>query len=269
MQLAFAGTSLGQKVYYTSEPGMSVNLLNLTSGVNQELLSTAGIKGRLDSVILNAQGQIIYSIPILGQVWLFDPTTGLNTMLTGAVPYVRDLVIEPGGETMLMALNAQGMIKRYNFATGAVTLLVKKLGSVDGLVYDPSGQLFAVVDRNQVCQVDPAAGTLLKCIVLEPHYLTNGGDGMTYDPYTGQLWVSHDGTLGNGLIEIPTDLSTFTLYQTGNIRVPDGIVSDGKGNLYIGVALAWVTEYNIPSNTIVKSVKAPGCDDVVLVPGSY
>jgi hypothetical protein len=104
---------------------------------------------------------------------------------------------------------------------------------------------------------------------LEPHHGVNGGDGMVYDSYTGQLWLSHDGQIGNGLIEIPTDLSSFTLYQTGHILVPDGLTSDGQGNLYIGAGLRSIVQYNIPTDTIVKSVRAHGVDGCVLIPGTY
>jgi hypothetical protein len=267
--LCCASISGAQELYYTSEPGESLDLLNFSTGSSSLLASTASISGKPDSLILNSKGQILYSIPNLGQVWLFDPTTSSNTLLVTGLSYPRDMVIEPGEMTMLISLNARGQIARYNFVTGAVTLLIKGLGSTDGLAYAPNGDLFAVVGRNRVCQIDPVKGVLLKCITLEAHYKTNGGDGMTYDPYSRQLWVSHDGTMGNGLIEIPTDLSSDTWFQTGKILVPDGIVSDGNGNLFIGAGLHTVVEYNIPTNTIVKSVLAPGVDDVVLIPGTY
>jgi hypothetical protein len=52
----------------------------------------------------------------------------------------------------------------------------------------------------------------------------------------------------------------------GNLPTPDGIVSDGNGNLYIGVNLAKAVEYNIPTDTITKSVRVKSVDDVALVP---
>jgi sugar lactone lactonase YvrE len=70
------------------------------------------------------------------------------------------------------------------------------------------------------------------------------------------------------LIEVPTDLSGFTLFQTGKISFPDGIKSDGKGNLYIG-ALWTAVEYNIPDDKITKDIIVKGADGVSLVPGSY
>jgi hypothetical protein len=264
----FGSTCFAQQLYYTSEPLMTVDQLNFSSGSIQQLVSLSSITGKVDSIIVNSQGQIIYDIPVLDEVWMFDPSTGTNTLLISGVSYARDLVIEPGGATMLIALNATGEIARYNFSTGAVTILSKKLLSVNGLAYDSNGDLFAVVDKNQVCQIDPVAGTEIQCLVLEPHSGQNGGDGMVYDPYSGLLWISHDGTMGNGLAAVPTDLSTVTFYQTGNIRVPDGITTDGQGNLYIAAGLQWIVEYNIPTDTIVKKVKAPGVDSVAMVPAT-
>ena len=159
--------------------------------------------------------------------------------------------------------------------TGTVTTLAKNLISVDGLAYDANGDLFARVHDNTIAQIDPVSGKILKTLVLEPHVGLDGGDGLVFDPFTGQLWSAtigygtNPGPIANGLVEIPTDLSGFTAFQTGKISVPDGLVSDGKGNLYIGQGLAHVVQYNIPTNTITKSVKAPGVDEVALIPGTF
>jgi len=71
------------------------------------------------------------------------------------------LAIEPGGQTMLIAINTGGQIVRYNFATGTTTLLIKKLGSCDGIAYDPYGNLYAVANHNTIVQIDSVAGTIL------------------------------------------------------------------------------------------------------------
>jgi streptogramin lyase len=262
-----------QAAYATSEPGKKLYKVDLSTGVLQVLFNI--LDGRPDSLIVNNQGQILYSVPkktvpviTYGYIGLFDPATGVNTILVSGI-YLRDLVLEPGGMSMLIGQSSPGAILRFNFVTGTLTTVAKKLGSVDGLAYDPAGNLFAVIQHNLIAKINPNTGAILKTLVLEPHYRINGGDGMTYDPYTGNLWVSHDGTLGNGLIEVPTNLSGFTLFQTGNIRAPDGVVSDGKGNLYIGAGLQKLVIYNIPTNTITNAIKVPGIDDVVLVPGTY
>jgi DNA-binding beta-propeller fold protein YncE len=259
--------SWAQEVYATNEYGEALELIDLSTGKITVLYSTASINARLDSLLLNSQGQIIYSVTNLGLISLFDPSSGVNTVLA-TVKYPRDLVMDPGGTSLLIALYAQGQIARLNLLTGTMTILTKNLKTTDGMAYDPAGHLFVVAGRNQVCQIDPVSGAVLKCLVLEPKYKSNGGDGMVYDSYTGQLWVTHDGTLGNGLIEIPTDLSGFTLFQTGKIITPDGIASDGKGNLYIGAGTRIVV-YNIPTDTLTKSIKASSIDDVALVPGTF
>lgn len=262
--------SWAQSVYVANESKQQLDLVNLNTGSINILFSTVAMGGKPDSVILNSQGQLIYTMTNIGLLCMFDPVTGINTVLASGLSYPRDLVFDPGTEnTLLIALYARGQIARFNMITGTVTLLTTKLGTADGLAYDPAGELFVVANHNKVCQIDPVLGTVLKCIVLEPHYKVNGGDGITYDSYTGQLWVSHVGTLGNGLIELSTDLTTMTWFQSGHILVPDGIVSDGSGNLFIGAGLHNVVEYNIPTDSITKSVLVKGVDDVALVPGTF
>jgi streptogramin lyase len=261
--LAMITGSMAQQVYYTNEPQEKLMQLDFATGKQTTLYD---IGAEPDDLTLNAQGQLIYSVPSLGTVNLYDPATGTSSVLVGGIKYVRDLLIEPSGTTMLISSYAQGKIMRFSFITGALTVLSKNLHRVDGLAYDPEGQLFAVANSNTVVQIDPVTGAVLKTLVLEPHLNANGGDGMTYDSYTGQLWVSHYGTT-SGLIEIPTDLSGFTLYQVGKMPYPDGIKSDGKGNLFIGAA--WRADmYNIPSDQIVKSYVVRGADGIAIVPGA-
>jgi sugar lactone lactonase YvrE len=182
--------------------------------------------------------------------------------------------------TVLIAEYSIGQIIRYNLTTKTWVKLGKQLGSklngfaVDGLAYDPLGNLFAVVSHNTVVQLDPCTGAVLNTLVLEPHYKVNGGDGMVYDSYSGQLWITHDGNNNaNGLIEVPTNLSSFSLFQVGQIPVPDGIVSDGKGHLYIGAGLRHLMAYNIPTDTLqhpaANSLVVPGIDDLALIPGTF
>jgi hypothetical protein len=61
--------------------------------------------------------------------------------LVSGLKWARDLEIEPGGQTMLIAVYNPGQILRYNFATGATTVLVKEHETFDGIAYDPYGTL--------------------------------------------------------------------------------------------------------------------------------
>lgn len=258
-----------QQLYISNEPKKSLELLNLA---NSQITTLYTATADLDDLTLNSAGQLIYSIPSLGEVDLYDPVAKTNKVLVTGLKYARDLEIEPGGQTMLIAIYTGGKIMRYNFTTGTTTLLVQKLGTCDGITYDPYGNLYAVANHNTIVQINPATGAVLKTLVLEPHQGVNGGDGLTYDPYTGSLWATHDGTLGFGVLQIPVSASgfssSFSLYLTPGVTALDGIKSDGKGNLYIG-AIHTLAVYNIPTNTVTKDIVVNGADGVSLVPGTY
>lgn len=262
--------SSAQMLYATGEYTKQLDLVNMVTGQVSVVYSMAGIGAKPDSLLLNSQGQIIYTVTNLGLLGMYDTGTGINTVLASGLSYPRDLVFDFGTENSLLIANyARGQILRYNMITGTVSILAKNLGSTDGLAYDAAGNLFVVAHHNKVCQIDPTLGTVLNCIVIEPAYKVNGADGLTYDPYSGQLWATHIGTIGNGLMEIPTDLSSVTFFQTGNIHTPDGVQPDGYGNLYIGATLQHIVVYNIPTDTITKSVYCKSVDDIALIPGTY
>ena len=273
--LLIALSSSAQQLYVANEPLESLQLLDLNTS---KVTTLYKVGARLDDLILNSAGQLIYSSPDTGTVYLYDPTTGQNTTLASGLSYPRDLAIEPGGQTMLIALYTPGEIVRFNFATGTTTMLVKNLKSCDGIAYDPYGNLYAVANHNTIVQINPVTGAILNTLVLEPHKGINGGDGLTYDSYSGSLWTTHDGTTGYGLVQIPVTAAGLgsspssyfptTVPPMPTFRSPDGIKSDGKGNLYIG-AIWTVAVYNIPTNTITKNIVVKGADGVSLVPGTY
>ncbi len=266
-------SSFAQQLYISNEDQESLQLLNFNVAP-PELTTLYEIGAKPDDLTLNSAGQLIYSVPSLGVVNLYDPVAGTNSTLVSGVKYARDLEIEPGGQTMLIAIYTPGEIVRFNFATGATTVLATKLGSCNGIAYDPYGNLYAVAKYNTIVQINPVTGAILNSLVLEPHHGINGADGLTYDSYTNSLWATHAGTTGLGLVQIPVTAaglgSTFSLYQPprlGNMA-PDGIKSDGQGNLYIG-AIWTAVVYNIPTNSYTHSVVTKGADGVSLVPGSY
>ena len=258
-----------QSIYIANESQSLLERLDFSTG-GVTILYNIGAKP--DDLTLNSQGQLLYSIPSLGQVNLYDPVSGANSVLVTGVKYARDLAIEPGGQSMLIGIYSPGKIMRYNFVTKALTLLTKNLGTCDGISYDGYGNLYAVANHNTIVRIDPVAGTVIQTLVLEPHNGINGGDGMTYDPYTGELWITHDGTLGFGVEKIETASTgltgVFSLYLTPGLRALDGIKSDGKGNLYIG-AIHTAGIYNIPTQKVTKNVVVSGADGVALVPGTY
>jgi len=266
--LLVAPRSWSQNLYATSETAQQLLEVNMSTGTTTVLFNTAST---LDSLIVDSMGRILYTTSKVGTVSIFDPKTGANSVIVAGLSYPRDLVFDPGQASILVSNFGKGEIDRVNLVTGALTPLLKKQGTVDGLAYDSQGHLFAVVNHHtQIVQIDPNSGAILnKLTVVTNHTISwYGLDGLTYDPYTGHLWATDVGAGANCLVEIPTDLSGFTLFQVGNLPGPDGIVSDGDGNLYVGVNAARAVEYNIPTDTITKSVKVKSIDDIALVPES-
>lgn len=280
--LIFLSHLSAQTFYALSESKQKIDLVDFSTGTVSTLYK---IGSPPDSAILNASGQLIYDVEAApgsdGALYLFDPSTGQNTVLVPKLNYPRDLVFDPGGGSLLISLYAQGKIARYNLTTGVVTKLPNAVaGTLDGIAYDSLGNLFGVVNHNKICQIDPNTGATLQTLKLEPHYYITGGDGMLYDPGTQSLWIAHnlmnpDGPTTGGIMQIPLTESTPpvfgtpVLFQNGNILpIADGITSDGNGNLYISSAETYLVQYNIPTNTIVNQVFVNGVDDAVFVPST-
>ncbi len=261
-----------QQLYITNEPKKSLQLLNLST---KALSTLYNIGAEPDDLTLNSLGQLIYCVPSTGTVNLYDPTTHINSVIASGLAYARDLAIEPGGKTMLIAIYSPGKIMRYNFTTKTTVTLAQKLGTCDGIAYDGFGNLYAVANHNTIVRIDRVSGAVLSTLTLELHNGVNGADGLTYDTLTKTLWATQAGSIAKGLFQIFTNESGFTgtfnsfIFTSQLVgSAPDGIKSDGKGNLYVG-AINTVFVYNISSNTITKSVVVGGADGVSLVPGTF
>lgn len=267
------------QIYISNEGQSNLEQLNFNTG---QITVLYQIGAEPDDLTLNSAGQLIYSVPNLHTVNLFDPTTKVNTVLTNAISGARDLTIEPGGKSLLISkYSSPAQIWRYSFVNKMASVFFPKTAGItafDGTAYDAYGNLYAVASHNTIIQIDPVTGAIKNTLVIEPHNGVNGADGLTYDSYTNSLWATHDGKtspLGFGLMKIPVQASGFvstspgfTFYPLNQIGNMDGIKSDGKGNLYIG-AIHTAVVYNIPTNTVLKSVVVKGADGVSLVPGTY
>lgn len=276
--LSITACGWSQSLYATSEAYKQLLEVNMTT--KTVTVIDTNLLGKPDSLIVDSSGRILYTIQntatVGGTVSIFDPVAGTNTIIVSGLSQPRDLIFDTFSAdqpSILVSNFGKGEIDHVNLTTGLLTPIAKKLGTVDGIAYDASGQFFAVINHHsQVAQIDPVHGTILKTITI-PKSINVGSyglDGLTYDSFTGQLWAADVGVpsngIGNCLVEIPTDLSGYTAYQVGNLVTPDGLVSDGNGNLYIGVNLFDVAAYNIPSNTITETLRVKSVDDVALVP---
>jgi sugar lactone lactonase YvrE len=266
------------QIYSTNEWQNSLQLINFQTGKVVNLYSTAP---KPDDLTINSAGQLIYSLPNSGTVDLYDPSTGINTILVSGIGGARDLTVEPGGNSLLISKYGDpAEIWRYSFITKTASVFFPKtkgISAFDGTAYDAYGNLYAVASHNTIIQIDPVTAAIKNTLVTQPHNGIDGGDGLTYDSYTNSLWTPNDGKtspLGYGLIQIPVQPTGFVSASPGLIFHPlnvvgmDGIKSDGNGNLYIG-AIHTAFVYNIPTGAITYSVVTKGADGVALVPGTY
>ncbi len=255
---AVQATGADTIVYATDYSNSRIWRADVTTGVNTLITATPG---HPDSLIFDSTGNVLYTLLTLGQLGKFDGTT--NTILANGLGSPADLTLEPAPRTSVLISDALGSpprILRYDLVTNVVSVLAKLTGHtiVDGLTYDSAGHLFAVIDRNSVAQIDPTNGTILK---------TLGGlgsaDGITFDSVTGDLWVSR--YTASGIWRIPTDLSA-PLGPFGTIIPrPDGLESDGAGNILVAAQFSNVWAYNIAADTATMKNAVPGLDDLAPV----
>jgi hypothetical protein len=278
LALTSAGLCQLAQIYIANENQSNLELLKF--GPTQ-LTTLYNIGAKPDDMTINSAGQLLYTVPNLGTVQMFDPHTGIDSVVASGILYARDLAIEPTGQTMLVAkYTSPAEIIRLNLTTGAQSILVgkaAKLGTCDGIAYDGYGNLYAVANQNTIVQLNPTTGAIIATLVLETHSGVNGADGLTWDPFTQSLWATHDGkNLGTGLLQIfvkesgflSTTSSGFTFYPLPGITNVDGIKSDGLGNLYVA-AIYNALVYNISTHTVTQNVVVKGADGIALVPGSY
>jgi len=278
LALVSAAFSQLAQIYIANENQSNLELLKFNP---TQLTTLYNIGAKPDDMTINSAGQLLYTVPNLGTVQLYDPNTGIDRVVASGIMYARDLAIEAGGKTMLVAkYTGPAEIIRLNLTTGAQTVLVgkaAKLGTCDGIAYDGYGNLYAVANHNTIVQVNPTTGAIIATLVLETHSGVNGADGLTWDPSTQSLWATHDGkNLGTGLLQIfvkesgflSTTSTGFTFYPLAGITNVDGIKSDGLGNLYVA-AIYDALVYNIPTHKIIQTVVTKGADGIALVPGTY
>jgi streptogramin lyase len=234
----------------------------------------------LDSLFFDPSGRIIYDELNAGTVMVYNPTTATNTTLfsqAGSQPI--DLALEPSQTSFLVSDANNNQLDRISLSGGLINRLntfyttTGQAGRPDGIIYTPTGQLFVNVSTGftnaptHIEQINPTTGAILQTGVITGIFL----DGLTYDSVTGMLWASD---YNNGrLVEInPNNLSNFTVFTPTGATIatfgPDGIVSDGLGNLYIASrANNTIIQYNIATNTATAVGSISGLDDLAPVSG--
>jgi DNA-binding beta-propeller fold protein YncE len=240
--------------------GNTIYQWNTTTNTVTPVVTSAN-QGGLDSLIFDTQGNIIYSIIGTNSIGIYNSNTHSNRILASGGNFngVADMTLEPSGTSFLVSNAFDGSIDRVDIATGHVTTLYNGGLRPDGLAYDNSGHLFAVLNLSEVAQIDPVTGAVLKTISTP-----NQPDGMTFDATTGKLYVSSD---GGGFYTLPTDLSSATFTSVSGSPVFDGMASDGNLLFFIVRGQRAVT-YDLNTGTVTEnSPGISGADDIAPVAG--
>jgi PEP-CTERM motif len=243
-------------IYATELTNNGGALVSVNTTTNAITVVDAGASGP-DSLIFSGSN-ILFTNVFAGDVSLFNGTT--NTILQTGLSIPQDLTLDPGGATYLVSDTGNGRILRQSVTGGSVATLATP-GNPTGLAYDPAGQLF-VVNGSDLLQIDPTTGATINTFVLG-----SAGDGLAYDPFTGNLFVSFT----SGIEEVPTSLSgSGTTFAYNGDRI-DGLESDGLGNIYLADTDAQrIVEFNIGGSSFTPLSSVPTIDDLapVVGPGS-
>jgi uncharacterized membrane protein len=245
-------------VLYVTSPALpGIQQVDTVTGAVTNVFTTPGAAAPtvIDSLIFDKSGDIIYTLPDAGEVGLYNPHTGSNSLIASGLNIPGDLALDPGGASVLVSqrgVNGNDSIARINLTTDAVTSF-SDLSFPQGIAYDDAGNLFVNESgANALVQLDPTTGATIQVIPLHSRATP---DGVTFDPVTGAFWVADS---SGGLIEVSNYLTSPQVQEFPSPillegQIFDGIESDGMGDIYIaeynGTNTGRIDQYNIATNT--------------------
>lgn len=235
-----------------------------------------------DSIMFDPSGEVIYTQLFNGQVRLYNPNTTADTLIASGFNGPADIVLEPGGNTMLVSEFYGGKVDRINLTTHAVTpLLTSSTQGPEGLAYDGT-RLFANLGvrstgaAKYVAEINPITGS-----ILSQSPLISSLDGLVYDPYSGRLIATS--VYNNAVYSIdPNNLNSvidLTALLRGSIPGPDGVTVDGLGKIFIassdgtpagggyGLGDGHIYEIDEVNNTLTQDLYVNGLDDLAPLSG--
>jgi len=249
----------------------------------------------VDSLFYLPNGSIVYDLETEQQVRLYNPTTHTDSLIASHAGWsnqLLDMALEPGQTSFLLSDHQAGTdgggVYRVTLG-GTVTHLVNGTG-YQGVAFNPAnaGAFYVANDGNgsfyYLDEYNSTGTTLLSQLAIPK---ANGGqeiDGLTWDPYTGELWGAIKyGGIGEFKIDPITGLLTgYTIFQSSVFNDVDGITTDGAGNLYLVVRSQTnsydgggdvlyantIGIYNIAGNSLSPgSNNIPGLDDLAPAAG--
>jgi hypothetical protein len=313
--LLFISSPLSATILYVSihtgtingNPYSGLVKVDTTTGQITTLPKTAA-RGPADSLSLFPSGRyIVYDVNLPGRAELrvYDLETTndlliqdfltfapLSSFTQGSEP--QDLIIEPGGAAVLVSHYSGNMVTRTELTAPYLTTVVvndTRSKAPEGIAFDGAGNFFMLAGFNSspcgIYKYSYDSTTHAATYVTSNVGFDNGGgvyacslDGLTWDTYTGQLYATSafSGVLWR--IDPVTLQATQigTLPHVGSaVGGPDGVVSDGRGKLYIAsrggtitsggtnyIAQAWT--FNLATNLFASVADVSGIDDLSPLP---
>ena len=266
----FVGRVQAATLYATSISGSQIDKVDTVANSVTTYLNTPSAA---DSIIFDASGNVIYTELYTGQVIRYNPNTTISTTLASSLSTPADMVLEPGGNSMLVSEFSGGNIDRITFSPQTVTTLSTGLGNPEGLAYDGS-KLFANIGYRgggptgkEVAEINPVTGAIM---ATSPGL--NSLDGLTYDPYSGLLYASS--LYGNLVYSIdPNNLNNVQI-ATGSQTMPgpDGITTDALGNIFIAssdsLGDSHIYQLDLNTNILTQKTFVNGLDDLAPASGA-
>lgn len=228
---------------------------------NTNIVTTLANVPSPDSLVFDNLGRIVYTSFNSGQLRRYDLRTSTDSLIASGFANPVDLTLEPGRNTVLVAEQSGNKIDRVDLSTGVVSIFKTTTGSTNGLTYDNQGRLFATTSLTTLSQIDPTSGVVLQSTSLSPDI-----DGVTFDSFTGRLYVVTQG--GSVILSYnPNSLSSGGAFVT-SVPNPDGLVSDGIGNLYIASRGNFhIYQYHFATSTLTQGAFVSGLDDLAPASG--
>src|ERR1039457_5556906 len=98
--MAGGGRAMAAQLYTTCITNSQIDAVDTVANTVTTFLNTPSAA---DSIIFDGSGRVIYTELYTGQVLRYDPITTTNVMLASGFSTPADMVLEPGGHSMLVS----------------------------------------------------------------------------------------------------------------------------------------------------------------------
>lgn len=224
------------------------------------LIKNTALKDSPDSIVFISDTQVLIDFVSGGNLGIGDIQSGTYTQVAQNQGTLRDMAVRPDGKSVLIASQSDGKLLEFTIANHSLKTFVQSqnLTGVQGLSFDPNGNLYAAVGSN-VIQLDPTTGKQIKTFELP-----GGSDGMAYDLHLKTLDIAS----GNQILTLdPTTGKIKTLID--GIGETDGVAIDRHGNLFIASGIG-VLELTTDNQLLMVGTNSNGVtwDDVAPLSGT-